>query len=102
MPNMVLRAFAYESITVAATAIGLTATTLEGASTGPPALRAVVTVENAEIRIRYDGTDPTATEGHTASPGDSITIEGAEDLRAFRAIRTGAVSGLLKVSYERE
>ena len=99
---IITRAFAFETITVAASAIGLTAATLEGAGSGPPALRAILTVENAQMRFRYDGTVPTSAEGHIAEAGDAITIEGAEDLRKWRAIRTGGSSAILKVSYERE
>lgn len=92
--------FAYEAITVAAVAIGFTAST-RSPSNDPAAVRAVCTLETAQIRYRYDGTDPTAAEGHLLNPGDVLVLEGAESLSRFRAIRTGASSGTLRVTYER-
>ena len=92
--------FAYESITVAGTAIGFTAGTFKPASQ-PPATRAFLTLETAQVRYRYDGTDPTATEGHILDTTQTLAIEGAQSLLLFRAIRTGGTSGVLKVTYER-
>lgn len=93
-------AFAYESVTVAAAAVGLTSATFQpGGAT--PARRAVLTLETAQIRYRYDGINPTATEGHLLEVGDVLTLSGIPNLLQFRAIRTGATSGTLKVTYER-
>lgn len=86
-------AFAYESITVAATAIGCTAATYLEAS------RAEMTLETAQIRIRDDGTNPTSSEGHIVEVGDTILLTSPAQIAGFKAIRTGAVSGVLKVTY---
>ena len=72
---------AYEAVTVSSTAIGIT-----------KALRidhnyAFITLETDEVRYRVDGTDPTASEGHKLSPGDTLTLEGGNAIRNFRAIR---------------
>jgi hypothetical protein len=83
----------YESVTVANTAIGLTAGTY-GAN-----IYALITCETAQIRFRIDGTNPTASEGHILNPGDILKLDSNADIAAFKAIRTGATSGVIKVSY---
>ena len=83
----------YESVTVADTAIGFTALTY-GTNT-----HALITAETAQMRYRADGTNPTAAEGHILNPGDVVTLTSLADITAFRAIRTGAVSGVLKVTF---
>ena len=93
------KAYNYESITVTDTAIGLTASIL---NTTIKPKRAFLTIETAQLRYRYDGTDPTDTEGHILNPVvNYLIIEGWHNLNNFKAIRTGAISGVIKVSYER-
>lgn len=87
----------YESITVAATAIGITSTV-----TNPvgrmQANACSARLETAQIRYRFDGTDPTAAEGMLLEVGDMLLIGSNEDARRIRFIRTGSTSGVLKVS----
>ena len=83
----------YESVTVANSAIGLTAGTY-GTN-----IYALITVETAQIRFRIDGTDPTASEGHVLNPGDILRLNSNADIAAFKAIRTGSVSGVIKATY---
>jgi hypothetical protein len=89
------KCYAYESITVATTAIGFTVTNITNCK------RVYITAETATMRFRYDGTDPTSSEGHILRPDDIIIIEGYSNIESFRAIRTGATSGKLLVSFER-
>lgn len=93
--SQITKVIAYESITVAATAIGFTAATYDNA------FKASITLETAQIRFRVDGTAPTSAEGHILDVAQSLEIEGKENIANFRAIRTGGTSGVLKVSYER-
>lgn len=97
MPEFVtiqgLNPTAYESITVAGTAIGLTA------ATHLKAQHAIITVETAQVRVRFDGTAPTATEGHIVDVGDVIHLNTGSQMTKFKAIRTGTTSGVLKVTY---
>jgi len=88
-----LIAFAFESITVAATAIGGTALTYTDATS------AELTLETAQIRIRIDGTNPASDEGHLVEVGDTITLKSAAQIANFKAIRTGSTSGVLKATY---
>jgi hypothetical protein len=92
--SQVSHAVSYESITVAATAKAITAGTLtlvhaNGSCSGR--------LETAQIRFRVDGTDPTSAEGVLMEIGEFITIRGLTNLLAFRAIRTGGSSGILKL-----
>ncbi len=86
-------AYAFESVTVAASAVGLTAATYDDST------KAEITLETAQIRVRKDGTDPTSSEGHLVEVGDIIVLNSAADLATFKAIRTGSTSGVLKVTY---
>lgn len=92
--------FAFETITVAGVSIGFTAATISP-SGAPGATCVYLTLEDAQIRWRADGADPTATVGHVMDAGDTITLHGADNLATFRAIRTGGVSGTLRASYGR-
>jgi len=87
--------YAFEQVTVDNTAggKGLTAATYDASK------RAVITVETAQIRYRADGGAPTTTVGHIADIGDTIELESASEIANFKAIRTGANSGLISVSY---
>ena len=86
---------AYESVTVDATVGGVALTS----GTYGDATRAEMTLEVAQIRVRKDGTGPTASEGHIVEEGDTILLESAADIANFKAIRTGGTSGVLKVTY---
>ena len=89
------KATEYESITVDNTVGGKTCTTAKvGTST-----KAFITVETAQIRFTVDGAAPTTTVGHLANEGDIIELDSAEDIAAFRAIRTGSVSATIHCTY---
>lgn len=93
--------FGFETVTVAAVAIGLTAATYAPAS-GENAEEAFITLALGTLRYRYDGTDPSATVGHVLTDGGSIVLKGQNQMSQFKAIRTTATSGVLSVTYERE
>ena len=91
-----LRAIAQERITVADSVVRLTFSNF----TSPPlAKTALITVETATIRWLSDGTSPTSTTGNLAYSGDVIRLENQSELWEFRAIRTGATSGVIQVTY---
>ena len=95
-----MQPFAYEAITVGASAVGFTSGT-HTPSSGRKAVKAIVTVEDAPIRYRYDGTDPTASEGHQLNPMQSIVVVGYEAISNIKFIRKGSNSGKIRVTYER-
>lgn len=85
--------YAYESLTISSAASGLTAATVDYASS------ATITVEGAAVRLRMDGSDPTATEGHEAEPGDVILLESSDELQRARFIRRDGANATLRISY---
>jgi len=88
----------YETITVANTAKGLTASKL---TTAIKPKKVFITSETAQLRYRYDGTDPTDTVGHILNPMSILVLEGYSQLNNVKFIRTGATSAILQVSYLR-
>lgn len=99
-PVSQLSTVAFDQITVAATAIGLTTANVRGyGSNRFAAERAVIIVETAPIRWRDDGTDPTSTVGMIANPGTILTLENRDRTEKWRGIRTGATSATLSVTY---
>lgn len=88
---------AFEQITVAATAIGITATVIQpgGSGTQPQATVGSCRLETAQVRYTVNGTTPTTTVGTQLEIGDTVILNGTDILRLFRAIRTGGTSGVL-------
>ena len=83
----------HESLTVDATGGGV-------GFVGHAANRyALITAETAQVRFTIDGTAPTTTVGHLLNPGDVLKLDSNADITAFRAIRTGATSGVLKATF---
>ena len=73
--------FGYESISVGSSPVEVADSVRSGRS------RALITVEDDQIRFRSDGPAPTSSEGHLVDVGSSIILESAEELVNFKAIR---------------
>lgn len=89
-----------EAITVSTVAIGPTTANI---ASGPQEVSAAYgTVEGADIRLRFDGINPTSTEGHPVLAGGSFIVEGAGNVRALRMIRDSAATAdaTVFVTYE--
>lgn len=54
------------------------------------AIEAQIQAESVDVRYRTDGTDPTASVGHTLAAGDTLFLTGLSDITAFKAIQTAA------------
>ena len=92
----------FESVTVSTTAIGCTSTKIDISQTGgfhKRAVKILCTVEDASIRIRYDGTDPTASVGHLFSASDFFIIQGEQNISRLRMIRSGGTNGVVRITY---
>jgi hypothetical protein len=90
-------AFDHEAITVSSSAIGPTeATRLH--SSGVGANSADISVETNNIRIRYDGSDPTAATGHQITAGTLFTLEGADNIANLKMIRETA-DATVRITY---
>jgi hypothetical protein len=95
-PNHAAQFVTYESITVAATAIGISDLILT--PLGVPQMSACSgRLETAQIRYRFDGTAPTSSEGQLLEIGDTFVIDNPADADRILFIRTGGTSGVLKV-----
>ena len=90
-------AFSHEAVTVSTTSVGIT--TQVGDLHG---FRAVMTLETAQIRFRYDSGTPTSTTGHEMNPGDRVSLEGRGNIKNFRAIRssTATTDATLRITLE--
>lgn len=69
------------------------------ASVPANANKAVMTVENATLRYRDDGTNPDANTGLRAFIGATIILNNRDAILNFRAIRTGNTSSEVNCSY---
>lgn len=94
-------AFAHEKLTVVNAVKKFTVATFSSGADGQGHLRAVVSAEGGQMRFRYDGGNPSTTSGHILSHKDDLIVEGSTNVTNFKAIRTGAESGFLSVTYER-
>ncbi len=93
--------FAYESIAVSNTAIGLTAATYAPADVRS-ARYAEITVEEADLRYRVDGTGPTAAGGHRRKVDTEIlSLHSINEITNFKAIREGGTDSKIRVTYFR-
>ena len=87
----------YQTLTVAGTSIGLTSTYYAGAR------YAMCRLETAEIRYTKDGTTtPTSSVGMLMEPLEFIILENPNQIKNFRAIRTGTTSGVLKCFFMKD
>ena len=85
----------HESLTIANTAVGISAAV--HTVSDQKVSKCVGRLETAQVRYWSDGTAPTASVGILLEVGDVITLNNWATIKNFRAIRTGAVSGVLSV-----
>ena len=93
------KGYDYEELTIDATVGGKGFTTSKLA-TQPSPKRIYITVETAQCRFCYDNTAPTSSVGHPLNPFDTLYIEGLQNMKNFRAIRTGNNNAKLVCTYE--
>ena len=83
-----------EVLTVDATAAGV------GFAAKPAdANYATALIADADIRVRVDGTAPTAAVGFEQQAGSTFELESELELTQFKAIRTAAVDASLTIQY---
>lgn len=64
------------------------------------AIYAIFQLEANNIRVRFDGTNPTAAIGFTwKTTDDGMLVMGREILLGIRVIRAGGADGTLNVAY---
>ena len=90
-------AYDKETITVSSTAVGFTSSKITNCKIAFCTLDA----DGGAIRYWFDGSTPTATQGHYVAAGGSFTISGNNNIRNFKAIRAGTDDGILQVTYKK-
>lgn len=78
-------------VTVAGTAIALFSSADVQAAGHPDATLANCSLTGANIRVSYDGTDPTTSKGQVLTPG-VYTITGTDVMLAAKGIRDDSTS----------
>jgi len=86
---------AHERLAVGFNAAALTAAEIVGRT------HAFITCEDAPIRFRIDGSNPTAQVGHLLNVGDVLTLDRVDQLNSFRVIAHGYETAVLQCSYGR-
>lgn len=84
-----------QQLTVDNTAGGVTLTVPDAA------VAAHARLETGQIRFTLDSTAPTTTVGQLLEVGETLLLESRDELTGFKAIRTGATSGVLDVEFFR-
>ena len=90
-----LDTFAFEALSVGATAVTFTVATFLNA------IMAEAVVEVSPVRVRLDGTAPTATVGALYNVGDHIIIWGSMDVVSFQAISASGGTATLSTHFLR-
>lgn len=91
----------FDTITVGASSIPLTAAKVQVARTGgfkKNAIMAFLSVETNSIRVRWDGGAPTSSLGHLLAAGDTLTVAGEQNVANLRLIRVSA-DGTVQVTF---
>jgi hypothetical protein len=84
----------FEQLSVANVAKSLTSTIY-----GDNTVKAVITVEGANLRVRTDGTAPDINVGLLISMGDCIELNSRQEVEGFRCIAPAGVA-VLNIEYK--
>jgi hypothetical protein len=94
MSDITYEPLVYGVLTIADTAVGFA--TADLTQNSREAKAAFISVEDAPVRFRVDGGNPTTLIGHPVVSGYYGEIVGINALKNFRAIRSTGVSASLK------
>lgn len=86
----------FEQLTVGATAVGISATTINPSGQGQME-QCTARLETAQVRFRWDGTAPTSSVGTLLEVGDVLPPFSTATAIQLKLIRTGGSSGVLDV-----
>ncbi|MBA3578937.1 MAG: hypothetical protein H0W42_03030 [Gemmatimonadaceae bacterium] len=88
----------FTQLTVGATAVRIPVATLRPRQPGQPQVSAChLQLDTADIRYRWDGTDPTSAVGTLMTAGSHVTFTYLPQLLDLRFISTGGTSGVLNI-----
>jgi hypothetical protein len=93
-------AYEFEQITVSTSVVSLDPNKYSPGGR-QPARVVVITCDTNGVTVRFDdnGVPPTAAIGHLMINGDTLTLSELDNIRNFRAIRSGGSDGFLEVTY---
>lgn len=86
----------YARYAVAAVVIDLADAPTAGSAIDRLVKHAIITAEDGAVRVRFDGTDPTAAEGMLIASGQTLTLTGQRS--RLLALRMIATAGTVKVT----
>lgn len=89
----------FETIVVSTSSIGLTASKIQITPGTPEPKRIFVSIENARIRFRFDGVNPTSSVGHILVPSQTFIFEGYFQLKNLQMIRADNSDATVQVTY---
>jgi len=87
-----------DAITTTKLAVGSTVVALSSLKNNHDMV--LCTIETAPIRIGFGGLTPAATTGHRLDVGDTLTVEGYNQLYSLRMIRDGATSAVVNYTLQ--
>lgn len=90
--TLMAQTVAFEAVTVSTTAVGLSSETMN--LPGGPATACSFTIETDQVRVRWDGTAPTAGLGQQVAAGQSLRIEGQAAVNNLQFIRSGVADAV--------
>lgn len=64
------------------------------------AVQAFITISAAPVRYAFGGYTPTATSGHWIDQKESIVLQGWDEMKYFRYIRSGGTNAVLWCTYK--
>ena len=97
-----VQGFAFENVTSAYNTVAtLTAATYTPTGNVPPVKRAIITLEDAHVRWRADGTNPAVSTGHLLKIDDVVVLESIEEISNFAIIGLSPTSASIMVTFER-
>lgn len=91
-------------LTIGASVVSLAdASPVPNFATPTPVRKALISLEPEEawVRFKTEGGDPTLTEGHLVKGYDLIEITGLNDISNARFIRGNAVNAIASISFSR-
>ena len=102
MPMSTTIGFAFGSGTVSSTALALTDAPFSISQPNVDAAdRIRVTAATQDLRYRYDGGDPTASVGHLLAVGQTLILDGQNNISQFKIIRATGADGAASITLEK-
>jgi hypothetical protein len=95
--------YEYEALTVPVTVVRFDVDKIDPGDGLPAGVAVQLAVEDEAVRLRYDGGDPSGSDGITLSAGGIYTITGETNIRNARLIRDSGAAGdaTVRVTYLR-